>query len=136
MAMKILVDIDVPDLNKGIDFYCSAFDLQLTRILDKDVAELAGGSSTIYLLQKEEGSKSASLTSDSRRYSRHWTSVHLDFVVQDLNQAVQRVTDAGAKRETECILWRGSQCITFSDPFGNGFCLIQFENETYGDEVR
>ncbi|RZI40278.1 VOC family protein [Herbaspirillum sp. HC18] len=132
--MKMLVDVDVPDLQKGINFYCSAFDLHLERILDNDVAEIVGGSSTIYLLQKDEGSRCARPTPDTRNYSRHWTPVHIDFVVDDLDPAVKRVMDAGAIRETECISWRGSKCITFSDPFGNGFCLIEFENETYSDE--
>ncbi|QAU33418.1 VOC family protein [Janthinobacterium sp. 17J80-10] len=133
--MKMLVDIDVPDLQKGIDFYCSAFDLRLKRTLDSDVAELEGGSSIIYLLQKSEGSKCAGAIPDIRKYSRHWTPVHIDFVVDDLGRAVERVIDAGAILETECISWRGSKCITFSDPFGNGFCLIEFENETYSDEI-
>lgn len=132
--MRMLIDIDVPDLETGINFYCSAFDLHLHRILDNDVAELVGGSSTIYLLQKDEGSQCAKASADSRKYSRHWTPVHVDFVVDDLDRAVKRVIDAGAVLETECINWRGSKCITFSDPFGNGFCLIQFEIETYSDE--
>ena len=132
--MRMLIDIDVPDLEKGINFYCSAFDLHLNRKLDNDVAELEGGSSTFYLLQKDEGSQSAKTSADIRKYSRHWTPVHIDFVVEDLEREAARVIDAGAVRETDCIDWRGSKCITFSDPFGNGFCLIQFENDTYSDE--
>lgn len=133
--MRMLVDIDVPDLQKGINFYCSAFDLHLKRILDNDVAELVGGSSTVYLLQKDDGSICARTISESRTYSRHWTPVHIDFVVDDLDRAVTRVLAAGAVRETHCISWCSSRCITFSDPFGNGFCLIEFENETYSDEA-
>lgn len=133
--MRMLVDIDVPDLQQGIDFYCSAFDLRLKRVLDSDVAELEDGSTIIYLLQKAEGSKCARNISDTRKYSRHWTPVHIDFVVDDIDRAVDRVMGAGAIRETECISWRGSKCITFSDPFGNGFCLIEFEKETYNDEI-
>ncbi|MFC7518658.1 VOC family protein [Herbaspirillum sp. GCM10030257] len=133
--MRMLIDIDVPDLQKGIDFYCSAFDLHLQRILDSDVAELVGGSSTIYLLKKDEGSECAKSIPGGRQYSRHWTPVHVDFVVDNLNLAVKRVIDAGAIRETECVAWRRSKCITFSDPFGHGFCLIEFENETYSDEI-
>lgn len=133
--MRMLINIDVPDLHKGINFYCSAFDLHLKRTLDNDVAELVGGSSTIYLLQKDEGSQFIKTVPDSRTYSRHWTAVHVDFVVEDLDLAVKRVVDAGAVRETECTSWRGSKCITFSDPFGNGFCLIEFENGTYSDEI-
>ena len=132
--MRMLVDIDVPDLKKGVDFYCAAFDLQLKRLLDSDVAELTGGSSTIYLLQKAEGSQCAGPVTDRRQYTRHCTPVHVDFVVDDLSQAVARVIEAGAMRETACIDWRGSRCITFSDPFGNGFCLIAFDNDTYNDD--
>ena len=133
--MRMLVDIDVPDLQKGINFYCSAFDLRLNRILDSDVAELVGGTSTIYLLQKDEGSRSARSIPDIRKYSRHWTPVHIDFVVGNLDQAVERVVAAGAIRDTECISWRKSKCVTFSDPFGNGFCLIEFQDKTYSDEA-
>lgn len=131
--MRMLVNIDVPDLRRGIDFYCAAFGLQFGRMLDDDVAELVGGSSTVYLLQKEEGSNCARNSPALRKYSRHWTPVHLDFVVDDVDVAAQRAIAAGAIRETECISWRHSKCITFSDPFGNGFCLIEFEHETYSD---
>ena len=40
-------------------------------------------------------------------------------------------TAAGGIRESECVEWNGSKCITFSDPFGHGFCLIEFADETY-----
>ena len=29
----------------------------------------------------------------------------------------------------EDIDWRGSRCVSFSDPFGHGFCFIQFEHD-------
>ena len=132
--MKMLINIDVPELSQAIAFYCSALGLRVNRILDKDVAELVGGSSVIYLLQKDESSRFSSTIAESRRYSRHWTPVHIDFAVGDLDQVTKRVINAGAKRESECISWRNSKCITFSDPFGNGFCLIEFENETYSEE--
>lgn len=134
--MRILIDIDVPDLSRAIDFYCSALDLKLSRILDDDVAELCGGSSVIYLLQKPQGSTAAQVADAARRYSRHWTPVHMDFVVNDLDKAAERAIKAGAERESDCIRWRGSRCITFSDPFGNGFCLLEFAGETYSDADR
>ena len=52
--------------------------------------------------------------------------MHVDFVVDDIDRAVARASAAGAKRESECIDWRGSKWVTFSDPFGHGFCLIEF----------
>lgn len=72
--MKIIINIDVPELGPAIEFY--------TRALDGDTAE--------------------------------------------------RAVAAGATRETDYVDWRGSRCISFGDPFGHGFCFIQFErNATY-----
>ena len=129
--MKLLINIDVPDIERGIAFYTKAFDLQLKRLLDDDVAELVGASSIIYLLKKDSASKCTHSTDERRRYSRHWTPAHIDFVVEDIERAATRVVDAGAIRESERVEWRGSRCITFADPFGNGFCLIEFEGGTY-----
>jgi catechol 2,3-dioxygenase-like lactoylglutathione lyase family enzyme len=154
--MRVIVNIDVPDLPSAIAFYSKALGLQLQRILEGDVAELTGASTTIYLLAhsagtgiREENPRESShdqardQTCDhtrnhtrdhTRNYTRHWTPVHLDFVVDNIELAAQRALDAGAVREGSCVAWRGSKCITFADPFGHGFCLIEFEGETYSDD--
>lgn len=129
--MRIVVNIDVPELAPAIDFYTAALGLTLGRIIDDDVAELVGASSVIYLLANVSGSVAASSIAQSRHYSRHWTPVHIDFVVDDLSTACAQAIKAGASRESECIEWRGSKCVTFSDPFGHGFCLIEFAKDTY-----
>lgn len=129
--MRIVVNIDVPELPPAIDFYCSGLGLELARVTDDVVAELVGASSVIYLLAHETGSAAASSTTEVRRYSRHWTPVHIDFVVDDLEKAKDRAINAGAKLESDCVKWRGSKCMNFSDPFGHGFCLIEFEGDTY-----
>lgn len=133
--MKILINIDVPRLAPAIDFYCAALSLSLARILDEDTAELKGGSSILYLLRKEAGSRPVVRLADERRYLRHWTPVHMDFVVDDVDQAAMRAIKAGAVREGECVQWRGSRCISFSDPFGHGFCLVEFVDNTYSDRA-
>ena len=130
--MRVIVNIDVPDLAPAIDFYTAALGLRHNRTIEDDVAELTGASSVIYLLQKPPGSPPVSTISPVRDYGRHWTPVHMDFVVDDIGKSAQRAMDAGAIRESECVEWNGSKCITFSDPFGHGFCLIEFEGETYG----
>lgn len=130
--MRALINIDVPDLQAAIRFYEAAVGLTLSRVIDSDVAEMAGASSVVYLLQKEAGSPANSGTAVTRSYKRHWTPVHVDFVVEDAEAASVRAVRCGAVRESECVEWRGSKCITHSDPFGNGFCFIEFENETYG----
>lgn len=129
--MKLVINIDVPDIAIALTFYQQALGLALVRHLDGDVAELAGGPCPIFLLQKAADSQASSRSSVTRKYIRHWTPVHLDFVVDDLAEAARRAEAAGAVRESECIEWRESECITFSDPFGHGFCLIKFANKTY-----
>jgi predicted enzyme related to lactoylglutathione lyase len=132
--MKLIVNIDVPSLLTAIDFYSLAFGLTHTRTLDSDVAELTGGSTTFYLLQKATGSAAHGGTDPGRDYRRHWTPVHFDVVVADLDAAIERAVAAGARAETDVVAWRGSRCVTFADPFGHGFCLIEFANgETYHD---
>lgn len=129
--MRIVVNIDVPELAPAIEFYTRALGLELSRIIEDDVAELTGASSVIYLLANATGSTATSSVPEMRRYSRHWTPVHVDFVVENLLEAADRAIEAGASQESECVEWRGSKCVTFSDPFGHGFCLIEFVGETY-----
>jgi predicted enzyme related to lactoylglutathione lyase len=129
--MRMIVNIDVPALAPAIDFYTAALNLELSRLLDDDVAELTGGSSMVYLLANPAGSRPVPSMGDERAYARHWTPVHIDFVVDDVREAAERAKRAGATQERECIEWRGSKCITFSDPFGHGFCLIELEDATY-----
>lgn len=129
--MRVIVNIDVPDLAPAMAFYCAALGLRVNRVIEGDVAELVGASSVIYLLQQPAGSSPVSALPIVRQYSRHWTPVHMDFVVDDVTEATKRALDAGATQESGCIEWKGSKCITFSDPFGHGFCLIEFAGETY-----
>lgn len=133
--MKVIVNIDVPELTPAIKFYCAALGLNLSRIIDHDVAELTGASSLIYLLEKAPASEPAPSVAEPRRYSRHWTPVHVDFVVDDLMEATARALHAGAVQEGACVEWRGSKCITFSDPFGHGFCLIEFAHGAYDEDA-
>lgn len=128
---RVLVNVDVPDLQPAIAFYEAAIGARFTRLLDDDVAELAYGSSVIYLLRKPAASRPTPVRAHARDFERHWTPVHVDFVVADIDQAVARAGAAGATRESECIEWRGSKCVTFSDPFGHGFCLIEFAGDGY-----
>jgi uncharacterized glyoxalase superfamily protein PhnB len=81
-------------------------------------------------MRKAAGSNPAKISA-KRQYERHWTPVHIDFVVEDIVAATKRALDAGACQESECVEWKGSKWITFSDPFGHGFCLIEFAGETY-----
>jgi predicted enzyme related to lactoylglutathione lyase len=132
--VKVIINIDVPELRPAIAFYTAALGLEHSRSLDDDVAELQGASATLYLLQKDPGTAAVKAPRIDRDYHRHWTPVHFDLVVPDVEAAAARAIAAGARQETGRVDWRGSRCISFADPFGHGFCFIQFEQGgTYAD---
>lgn len=129
--MRTLINIDVSDLDAAVNFYSTALDLKCSRIIDGDVAEMVGASSIIYLLRKNVGTQCFKKGLTVRKYERHWTPVHVDFVVENIELAKQKVIQAGAVCDGDLVEWLGSKCITFSDPFGHGFCLIEFSDYTY-----
>jgi predicted enzyme related to lactoylglutathione lyase len=134
IAMQMLVNIDVPDLERAARFYCTALDLSVGRRLGQEALELLGSSSPIYLLLKSEGTSPSAFTRQTRQYERHWSPVHLDFVVPDIEIAVARAMKAGATLEKPIALFEWGKIAMFSDPFGHGFCLLQFMNRGY-DEI-
>jgi len=131
--MDLLVNIDVPDLAAAIAFYSEAFGLTVTRRLGPSVAELESSSARLYLLEKAEGSVGAGR--DLRRYGRHWTPVHLDVVVDDLDAALARAVRAGASAETEIRNESWGRIAQLADPFGHGFCMIEFLGRGYDELV-
>jgi predicted enzyme related to lactoylglutathione lyase len=124
---ELLVIIDVPDLKSATAFYTQAFDLTVGRGLGEGSVELLGAGPSIFLLAKPEGSKATATSDDRRRYQRHWTPVHLDFVVVDLDAAIVRAEAAGAKVETAVRTAPWGRIVVLSDPFGNGLCILQFD---------
>ena len=128
----LLVNIDVPDLAQALAFYARAFGLRVTRRFGTDAAELGGWPVRLYLLEKPAGTLGAA--DDPRRYRRHWTPVHLDVVVPDLIEALARALAAGARAEGEVRTEPWGRIATLSDPFGHGFCLLEFLGRGY-DEI-
>lgn len=96
--MQFLVNLDVDDLAKAVGFYAAAFGLTVGRRFGPHAVEMLGGAAPIYLLAGKPGSH-ANAAGDVRRYERHWTPVHLDFVVEDIDAAVARAVAAGATLE-------------------------------------
>jgi predicted enzyme related to lactoylglutathione lyase len=131
--MQLLVNLDVPDLDRGIVFYTQAFELELTRRLGSAVAELAGGGLRVYLLAKKGGTPATMPGGATRDYERHWTPVHLDVVVEDLDVALERALAAGAQLERPAKAHAWGRIAMLADPFGHGFCLIQFLNRGYDE---
>lgn len=130
--MKLLLNIDVPDLAPAQAFYSAAFGLQVGRRFGNDAVELLGGDAPVYLLHKRADTVGAG---DARRdYGRHWTPVHCDVVVDDLDAALARAVAAGAVQEgvTRDANW--GRIVQLADPFGHGWCLLQFRGRGY-DEI-
>jgi predicted enzyme related to lactoylglutathione lyase len=132
--MDMLVNIDVNDLPKGVAFYQQAVGLRPGRRFGSLGVEMLGASSAVYLLMKPEGTRPSSNADEMRRYRRHWTPVHLDFVVAELDAAVSRAIDAGARLEGEIQTHEWGRIAHMADPFGHGICFIQFLGNGY-DEI-
>lgn len=126
--MQLLVNIDVDDLSRAEAFYLAAFDLRIGRRLGMTGVELLGADSAIYLLAKPARSITAG---ESRRYDRHWTPVHLDIVVTSLEAARDRAIAAGARLEADITSASWGRIASFADPFGHGFCLVEFTERGY-----
>ena len=129
--MSLLVNIDVDDLEKAIDFYRSAFELDVGRRLGVFGVEMLGSTTPIYLLMKSPDSIAVPGSSLQRCYKRHWTPIHLDFVVDDIETAVQRAVSAGAQIEKPVATYEWGKLALMADPFGHGFCFVQFLEEGY-----
>ena len=127
--MTLLLNIDVPDVETGVRFYTSAFGLKVGRRFGADFVELLGWPATVYLLTKKAGTVGAG--GDKRRYERHWTPVHPDIVVDDVDAAVARAVSAGAKLESPAKDTAYGRIAMLADPFGHGFCLLQFNQMGY-----
>lgn len=127
----LLLNIDVPDVAVAEAFYCAALGLTPGRRFGTDFVELLGSDAPIYLLLKEAGTAIGPAGGDTRCYARHWSPIHPDFVVEDLDMAVARARAAGAVQEGETSAAAYGKLAMFADPFGHGFCLIEFNERGY-----
>jgi lactoylglutathione lyase len=130
--MDLLVNIDVPDLPRAERFYGEAFGLTASRRFGRSGVEMTGWPARLYLLEKAPGTKGPG--SEPRHYTRHWTPLHLDVVVEDIEGALARAVAAGATAETEIRVEPWGKIVQLADPFGHGLCLIEFLGRGY-DEV-
>jgi predicted enzyme related to lactoylglutathione lyase len=134
VSLSLLANIDVDDLGRAAEFYCSALELTIGRRFGDAAIELVGASSAIYLLKHAAGTLATSSSAQRRDFARHWTPVHLDFVVPKIDAAVARAQSAGARLEGEVRTHKWGRIAVLADPFGHGFCLIEFLGRGY-DEI-
>ena len=128
---RLIVNMDVPDLARAEHFYCAVFGVSVGRRLGSGAVELLGLEAPIYLLEKAGDSAATAAAPARRNYQRHWTPVHLDVSVNDLDHARSMAIAAGAVDETGVRQAPYGRIATFADPFGHGFCLIEFNERGY-----
>ena len=126
--------IDVDGLQRAVDFYTQALGLRVGRRRGDSWAELLGASVPIDLLAQAAGTAPLPGKGAVREYTRHWTPVHFDVVVPELEAAMARARSAGAtlEREVQNRVW--GRMANLADPFGHGFCLVELRGKGY-DEV-
>lgn len=130
--MNLLLNIDVPDLPAAERFYGEAFGLRRGRRFGDDALEMLGAEIPVYLLHKAAGTPAAEAS--MRDYTRHWSPLHGDVVVEDLDAALIRAVAAGAIQEGAVREAGWGRIVQLADPFGHGWCLVQFEGRGY-DEI-
>jgi catechol 2,3-dioxygenase-like lactoylglutathione lyase family enzyme len=131
--VNLLVNIDVDDLEKAVSFYVRGLGLKPGRRLGAQAREMLGASCAIYLLENADSTRPFAAAASLRDYRRHWTPVHLDFEVEDIDAAVARAVSAGARLEGEVEDRAWGRLARMADPFGHGFCLLQFQGRGYDE---
>lgn len=130
--MELLINVDVPDLDGGVAFYKDGVGFQVRRRLFEGlVAEMSLGAVRIFLLEQATGTIAVAGSVHSRTYEDHWTPIHLDIVVDDLEAAAERALAAGARVSGPTRDRNWGRFAPMRDPFGHGFCLIEFRGSDY-----
>jgi hypothetical protein len=121
--------IEVTERPDGINFYCGGRGLELKRQLSP--VELSGANLPIYLLANRPALADLGSEQVVRSYERHWTPVHLDFIVEDLDQMIAQLISLGASLDRDLKTREYGRIANMADPFGNGFDLIEFTGSGY-----
>ncbi|SDM56843.1 VOC family protein [Polaromonas sp. JS666] len=132
--MELRICIDVDDMARAIAFYTQGLGLRVGRRFKSDFVEILGAGSPIDLLFNAPGTRPVSASEGVRNYSRHWTPVHLDFVVEDIDAAVARLQRCGAVLEMPVADRAWGRIAGLADPFGHGLDLLEFKGRGY-DEI-
>lgn len=121
----VSICIDVPDTKIASAFYTNVLGCRVESESENNT-KLSLYNTTIYLMEKKENTNALIVGEDSRRYTRHWTPVHLDFHVTDMETPVSLLNKYGGQLEgKESGDW--GEAAFCSDPFGNGFCLLRLQ---------
>nr|UXE46199.1 hypothetical protein Hi04_10k_c5981_00018 [uncultured bacterium] len=119
--MKLEICIDVDDVDRAVEFYGRGLGLEIEKH-EKEWAKAVLGEQVFWIMKIAAGTSGAI----SRDYKRHWTPIHFDFHVDDIEAAVKRATGAGGSLDRD--IQRnpdGGSIANLSDPSGNGIDLVQ-----------
>ena len=72
-----------------------------------------------------QGNSQNAAIAQRRDYARHWTPVHVDFVVPEIQAAVARARAAGAVLEGDIAAHEWGRIALMADPFGHGFQQVK-----------
>ena len=123
--MSYSATIDVDDLERGVRFYCHVFGFREAARPMPIYAVLDTGGQRLGIMEKPAGSRPSPATDDLRRYERHWTPVHLDFEVTDIDATLARLKEEGGTVETLHPGTETRPAVAFcADAFGNGLCIL------------
>jgi catechol 2,3-dioxygenase-like lactoylglutathione lyase family enzyme len=129
--MELRICVDVNDMERAIAFYTGGLGLEVGRRFGNDFVELLGAACPIDLLFHAAGTQAVPGSGSPRNYQRHWTPLHLDFVVNDIAAAVVRLQQLGAVLEMPVTDRAWGLIAGLADPFGHGFDLLQFQGRGY-----
>jgi predicted enzyme related to lactoylglutathione lyase len=117
--MEFSICIDVDDVDRAVEFYGRGLGLTVVEH-QPDWAQVKLGAQTFWIMKIPAGLQGPI----SRDYRRHWTPVHLDFTVEDIDEAVKRAVGAGGKLEGEIQRGAKGGLANLVDPSGNGVDLV------------
>ena len=123
--------IEVTEVERGLEFYSRGLGLTLKRRLSPTWVELDGANLPIFLLANRPRAADLGSTTAVGNYERHWTPVHLDFIIGDLDGMVARLRALGASLDRDINVREYGRIANMADPFGNGFDLIEFSGSGY-----
>ena len=134
--MDLRICIDVDDMPRAIAFYADGLGLKIGRRLRDEWVEILGAGSPIDLLLNAAGTQPVNGHGAVRSYQRHWTPVHLDFVVDDIDAAVARLLAHDATLEVPVAERPYGHIAGLVDPFGHGLDLLEFNGRDYDEMLQ
>src|ERR1700730_2675440 len=113
--MEFSICIDVDDVDRAVVFYGRGLGLTVVE-QHPDWAQVKLGDQTCWIMKAPAGAQGQI----SREYRRHWTPVHLDFAVEDIDAAIKHAIEAGDKLEGEIQHGAKGAKANKVNPSGNG----------------